>query len=268
MSAASRRGPTAGRAGPSGGRTGGLLGHAALANRKDVRNAVEAARGAASWSRASGHARAQVLYYMAENLAAREAGFAALLTAMTGRDGAAEAARSVERLFHFAAWADKWDGGARGVPIRGVALAMREPVGAIGALCADEAPLLGLVTVIGAGLATGSRVVAVASEPFPLAAAELIQVLETSDVSAGVVNLLTGSHAELAPTLAGHADLDAVWSFSSTDLSGEIERISAADLKRSWVNNGRGRDWMATPGREWLEQASEVKTVWIPYGEG
>ena len=250
------------------GADGRLLGHAALANRKDVRNAVEAARGAAAWSRASGHARAQVLYYMAENLAAREAGFAALLTAMVGRDGAAEAARSVERLFHFAAWADKWDGGARGVPIRGVALAMREPVGAVGALCADEAPLLGLVTVIGAAMAAGSRVVAVASEPFPLAAAELIQVLETSDVPAGVVNLLTGSHAELAPTLAGHADLDAVWSFSSTDLSGEIERLSAADLKRTWVNNGRGRDWMATPGREWLEQASEVKTVWIPYGEG
>ncbi len=246
---------------------GGLVGHASLANRKDVRNAVEAAR-ASSWRKASGHARAQVIFYLAENLAGRRDELAARIEAMTGEDGAAEVEASVERLFHFAAWADKWDGGVRGAPIRGVALAMREPVGVVGALCPDEAPLLGLVTVMGAAMALGNASVLVASEPYPLAAWELATVLEASDVPAGAVNVLTGSHAELAPVLAGHMGVDAVWSFSSSDVSGEVERLSAADLKRTWVNYGRARDWMETPGREWLEAASEVKTIWIPYEEG
>ena len=246
---------------------GGLVGHASLANRKDVRNAVEAAR-ASSWRRATGHARAQVMFYAAENLAARASEFAARLEAMTGEDGRAEVEASVERLFHFAAWADKWDGGVRGAPIRGVALAMRERVGVVGALCPDEAPLLGLVTVMGAAMALGNASVLVGSEPYPLAAWDLATVLEASDVPGGAVNLLTGSHAELAPALAGHMGVDAVWSFSSSDLSGEVERLSAGDLKRTWVNHGHARDWAETPGREWLEAASEVKTIWIPYGEG
>ena len=246
---------------------GGLVGHASLANRKDVRNAVEAAR-ASSWRRATGHARAQVMFYAAENLAARASELAARLEAMTGEDGRAEVEASVERLFHFAAWADKWDGGVRGAPIRGVALAMRERVGVVGALCPDEAPFLGLVTVMGAAMALGNASVLVGSEPYPLAAWDLATVLEASDVPGGAVNLLTGSHAELAPALAGHMGVDAVWSFSSSDLSGEVERLSAGDLKRTWVNHGHARDWAETPGREWLEAASEVKTIWIPYGEG
>ena len=245
----------------------GLVGHASMANRKDVRNAVEAAR-ASSWRKATGHARAQVMFYLAENLAARAGEMAGRLDAMTGDDGAAEVEASVERLFHFAAWADKWDGGVRGAPIRGVALAMREPVGVVGALCPDEAPLLGLVTVMGAAMALGNAAVLVASEPYPLAAWDLATVLEASDVPAGAVNVLTGSHAELAPVLAGHMGVDAAWSFSSSDVSGEVERLSAGDLKRTWVNHARARDWMATPGHEWLEAASEVKTIWIPYGEG
>ena len=245
---------------------GGLVGHASVANRKDVRNAVEAARGS-PWRRMTGHARAQVIYYAAETLAARAGELAARVEAMTGEDGAAEAEASIERLFHFAAWADKWDGGARGVPLRGLALALREPVGVVGALCPDEAPLLGLVTVTGAAMALGNTAVLVASEPHPLAAWDLATVLEASDVPAGAVNLLTGSHAELGPVLASHMGVDAVWSFSSTDLSGEVERLSAGDLKRSWVNHGRARDWWETPGTEWLEAASETKTVWVPYGE-
>jgi aldehyde dehydrogenase (NAD+) len=245
---------------------GGLVGHASVANRKDVRNAVEAARGSA-WRRMTGHARAQVIYYAAEQLSARSGEFARRLEAMTGGDGAAEVDASVERLFHFAAWADKWDGGARGVPMQGLALALREPVGVIGALCPDEAPLLGLVTVMGAAMALGNASVLVASEPFPLAAWDLATVLEASDVPAGAVNLLTGPHGELAPVLAAHMGVDAVWSFSSTELSEEIERLAAEDLKRSWVNHGQARDWSETPDTEWLEAASEVKTVWVPYGE-
>jgi aldehyde dehydrogenase (NAD+) len=249
---------------------GKLLGHASLANRKDLRNAVEAAQAAKGWSKTTGHNRAQILFYLAENLSARADEFARRLTALTGassRDAAMEVETSIQRLFTWAAWADKYDGAAKGVPMRGIALAMNEHVGVIGALCADEAPLLGLVTVLGATLAMGNRLIAIASQPFPLAATDLYQVLETSDVPAGVVNILTGSHAELAPQLAGHMDVDAVWSFSSTDLSAVIEKESATNLKRTWVNNGKARDWTRDEAHTFLAQSTEVKTVWVPYGE-
>ncbi|SDY18828.1 aldehyde dehydrogenase family protein [Citreimonas salinaria] len=248
---------------------GGLMGQAPIANRKDVRNAVEAARGAAGWSGATAHNRAQVIYYIAENLAARAEEFAARIDRMTGgTGGAAEVTASVQRLFTYGAWADKVDGRAAQAPVRGIALALRESCGVIGALCPDEAPLLGLISVVGPAIAMGNRVVAVASEPFPLAALDFYQVLDTSDVPGGVVNILTGDHAELAKTLAAHADVDAVWSFSSSDISGAVERAAAGNLKRTWVNNGRARDWTgpAGEGRAFLDAATEVKTVWVPYG--
>ncbi len=246
---------------------GALLGHVSLANRKDIRNAVEAANAARGWGKTTGHNRAQILYFIAENLSARAGEFAERLRAMTGGDGRAEVDQSIRRLFTYAAWADKFDGQAHGVPIRGVALAMREPVGTIGALCPDEAPLLGLISVMAPAIAMGNRTVLVASEAFPLAATDFYQVLETSDVPGGVVNILTGSHAELAPHLAAHLDVDAVWSFSSSDLSRVIEAKSAGNLKRTWVNNGRTTDWSRAEGRGWLEQATEVKNIWVPYGE-
>ncbi|MBD3679620.1 MAG: aldehyde dehydrogenase family protein [Rhodobacteraceae bacterium] len=249
---------------------GKLLGHAGLANRKDVRNAVEAATGAAGWAKTTGHLRAQILYYIGENLSARASEFATRLREMTGATPAQakeEVEASVSRFFTYAAWADKFDGAAKGVPLRGIALAMNEPVGVIGALCPDEAPLLGLVSCMAPAIAMGNRVVAVASEPFPLAATDFYQVLDTSDVPGGVVNILTGSHAELAPALAGHLGVDAVWSFSSSDISGVIEREAAGNLKRTWVNHGQTTDWPTAEGREFLEAATEVKTVWVPYGE-
>ena len=221
-------------------------------------------------SKTTGHLRAQILYYIAENLSARSDELAKRLNAMTGgRNGAKEVEASVKRLFTYAAWADKFDGQAHGVPIRGVALAMREPVGVIGALCPDEAPLLGLVSAMAPAITMGNRAVLVASEPFPLAATDFYQVLETSDVPGGVVNILTGRHWELAGPLASHYDVDAVWNFSSTDLSAEIERGSAGNLKRTWVNNGQTRDWTgaAGEGRAFLEAATEVKNIWVPYGE-
>jgi len=248
---------------------GRLLGHVGLANRKDIRNAVEAAQGAKGWGKNTGHLRAQILYYVAENVAARADELAQRIHDLTGRDGADEVEASVRRLFTWAAWADKFDGRAKGVPIRGIALAMNEPVGVIGALCPDEAPLLGLVSTIAPAIAMGNRVVAVASEPYPLAATDFYQVLDTSDVPGGVVNILTGSHAELAPQLAGHMDVDAVWSFSSSDLSQVVERESAATLKRTWVNQGRARDWFGSEGEghAFLSATTEIKTIWVPYGE-
>ena len=192
---------------------------------------------------------------------------------MTGEDETSaerEVGLSIDRLFTYAAWADKYDGAAHGAPIRGVALAMNEPVGAIGIICPDEAPLLGLISLIAPALAMGNTVVAIPSEPYPLSATDLYQVFETSDLPGGVVNLITASHEEVGQTLAGHMDLDAVWYFGSGGLTGEIEKASATNLKRVWANHGLARDWFGIEqgeGRGFLRQATEVKNVWIPYGE-
>ncbi|WP_417248406.1 aldehyde dehydrogenase family protein [Celeribacter sp.] len=246
---------------------GKLLGHASLANRKDIRNAVEAARGAGGWTKATAHLRAQIIYYIGENLSARSDEFAARIVDLTGTTkgkAEAEVEGAISTLFTYAAWCDKYDSAAKPVPMRGVALAMKEPVGVIGAFC-DDRPLGGLVDVIAPAIAMGNRVVAVASEAYPLAATDFYQVLDTSDVPAGVVNILTGAHEGLAAPMAGHLNVDAVWSFSSADLSKTIEIESAGNLKRTWVNYGQSRP---IPSKEWLAQATEVKTVWVPYGEG
>jgi aldehyde dehydrogenase (NAD+) len=262
--------PDGGYSAPVWGKSGGLLGHVSLANRKDVRNAVEAAHAAAGWSKTTGHLRAQILYYIAENLSARRTEFASRLNDMQGgKSGAAEVEASIRRLFTYAAWADKFDGQAHGVPIRSVALAMREPVGVIGATCPDDVPLLGLMSLMAPAIAMGNRVVLCASEPFPLPATDFYQILETSDVPGGVVNILTGPHSETAPHLASHLGVDAMWHFGGSDLSRRIEDASSGNLKRTWVNNGLARDWMGPngEGRPFLEASTEVKNVWVPYGE-
>jgi aldehyde dehydrogenase (NAD+) len=264
--------PDGGYSRPVFGRRGKLLGHAGIGNRKDIRNAVEAARGASGWSKATGHLRAQVLYYVAENLSARAEEFATRLTEMAGVSPAraeAEVAASVDRLFSYAAWADKFDGAAKSVPIRGIALAMREPVGVIGILAPDEAPLLGAVSLLAPAIAMGNRVVLVPSWPHPLAVTDLYQVLDTSDVPGGVVNIVTGDPADLGGTLAGHLDVDALWSFSGRADASALEAASAGNLKRTWVNHAGNPDW-ASPaggGRRFLDAATEVKTIWVPYGE-
>jgi aldehyde dehydrogenase (NAD+) len=250
--------------------SGAALGQVPIANRKDLRNAVEAAQAAAGWGKTTGHNRAQILYFIAENVSARRAEFAANIDASTGGDrGSQEVEASINRLFSYAAWADKYDGQAKGVPLRGLALALHEPVGVVAAFCADECPLLGLISAMGPALAMGNRCVLIASEPFPLIATDFCQILETSDVPAGVVNILTGCHRDLVEPVASHLNLDAVWSFSSSDLSAQIETASAGNLKRTWVNNGRQHDWFsnAAEGRSFLVAATEVKTVWVPYGE-
>lgn len=250
-------------------RAGVLIGQAPIGSRKDIRNAVEAARGAAGWSSATAHLRAQILYYLGENLSARSTEFAALIDRLTGTaQGTKEVEACVDRLFTYAAWADKFDGQVKSVPMRAVAMGLREPCGVIGAFCDDALPLLGLISAMAPAIAMGNRAVLVASEPFPLAALDFYQVLETSDVPGGVVNILTGSHEELAPTLASHMDVDAVWNFSSSDLSANLEAGAAGNLKRVWTNYGKARNWFGAPGegRAFLDAATEVKTVWVPYG--
>ncbi|PIE07656.1 MAG: aldehyde dehydrogenase [Rhodobacterales bacterium] len=249
---------------------GTLLGHAGLATRKDLRNAVEAARKAGAWAGASAHLRAQILFYIGENLSARAEEFATRINALTGaRNGAREVELAIERLFTWAAWCDKHDGAVKPVPMRGAALATHEPVGVIGAFCPDEAPLLGLVSLMAPAIAMGNRVVLAASQPYPLAATDFYQVLETSDLPPGVVNILTGWHSDFASALAGHFDVDAVWAHSGADISALVEHEAAGNLKRTWVNNARARDWFGPEGesREFLHHATEVKTIWIPWGE-
>ena len=251
--------PDGGYSKPVFGPKGKPVGHVSIANRKDVRNAVEAMNAAKGWGKTTGHLRAQILYYIAENLSARSDEFANRIKALTGKSGTAEVEQSIQALFSAAAWADKFDGQVHGVPIRGVALAMKEPVGKIAALC-DDTPLLGLVSAMAPAIAMGNRITLIASDPFPLAATDFYQVLETSDVPAGVVNILTGDHAALAPDLAKHMDIDALWSFSSQDLAQPIEALSATNLKRTWITQ-------SPTIKASLHAATEVKNVWIPYGE-
>jgi aldehyde dehydrogenase (NAD+) len=124
-----------------------------------------------------------------------------------------------------------------------------------------------MISTIAPVIAMGNTCVVVPSDAFPLAATDFYQVLETSDLPGGVVNIVTGPHGDLGDTLAGHDDVDAVWYFGSTDLSAGIEQAAAHNLKRSWVNNGLSRDWAAAEGQEFLRHATEVKNIWIPYGE-
>ncbi|MBA3672391.1 MAG: aldehyde dehydrogenase family protein [Gemmatimonadaceae bacterium] len=251
------------------GHDGRVLGEVGDGNRKDLRNAVEAAHAAfGGWSKATGHARAQILYYIAENLAARGDEFTRRLDALTGEDGRGEVDAAVSRLFTYAAWADKYDGLVHQVPLRGVALAMNEPIGVIGLGCPDESPLLGLVSLIGPALATGNTVVAIPSTR-ALAATDFYQVLETSDLPAGTVNIVTGPRDALVKTLAEHDDVDAIWYFGSRDGVRAVELASASNMKRTFCES-ESRDWRdarQSEGRAFLREATQVKNIWIPYGE-
>ena len=241
-------------------------------NRKDIRNAVEAAHAAAAWSHASGHQRGQILYYIAENLAPRADEFAERIAVLTGAPAATgrrEVDAAIARLFSYAAWADKYDGAVHHVPIRGVTLAMNEPIGVMGIACPEECPLLGFVSLVAPAVAVGNTVVAIPSEAHPLAAIELYTVLDASDVPPGVINIVTGAKHALAKVLAEHDDVDAVWYFGDRAAGAEVERASAGNMKRTWVEWSR-RDWTdprQAEGRDFLRAATQVKNIWIPYGE-
>ena len=264
--------PDQGYSRPVPGAGGAVVGEVGEGNRKDIRDAVEAAHRAAEWGRGAGHARAQVLYYIAENLSARADEFARRLDAQTG-SGEAAAAREVQaaisRLFTYAAWADKFDGAVHQVPIRGVTLAMPEPIGVIGIAAPDACPLLGLVSLVAPAVAVGNTVVAIPSPRHPLSATDFYGVLETSDLPDGVINIVTGDREALARVLAEHLDVDAVWYWGTAAGVKAVEEASAGNLKRTWASE-RGRDWLdpaSGEGREFLRHATQVKNIWIPYGE-
>ena len=244
-----------------------IVGEFARANRKDVRNAVEAAEGAAtSWASATEFLRSQILYYLAENLVAGRDAMLSALAKGGSHDPRAEFEASVATILHYAAWADKYDGQVHQAPMRGLVYTRNEPLGA-SAVIAPNAP--GLAGFVGACLpliAMGSPVVAVASEKAPLAAMELVRVIEASDVPSGVWNVLTGVHSELEPTLGDHLGLNALWHFGSVEGGQRIQKLSAGNLKQTWAMPEGTVDWFATPSQEFLRRATQVKNIWVPYG--
>jgi aldehyde dehydrogenase (NAD+) len=256
------------------GQDGSVVGEAPLGSRKDIRNAVEAARGvAAKWGKTTAHGRAQVLYFLAENLALRESEIVAKLAQFVGQEQAErEFAATVERTFHYAAWCDKFEGSVHQPPMKMVALAMIEPVGVIGLLAPDITPLLGLMSLVLPCIAMGNAVVAVPSETAATLMGELYQVFDTSDLPGGVVNLVAGKAMELGKTLAEHDDVDAVWSFRDEAAATMVKAASIGNLKQTFVSpeTGGTLDWFdakQAQGRYMLRHATQVKNIWVPYGE-
>src|SRR6266446_4031535 len=253
------------------GADGSLLGEAPLGNRKDIRNAVEAARKAEGWGKATAHNRAQVLYYIAENLSQRREEIAGRLSAVVGRKQAdAEVSLGIERIFSYAAWADKYDGAVHNPPFRNVALAMKEPIGTVGVVCPADAPLLGFLSLVMPAISTGNTVIAIPSEKYPLITGDLYQVFETSDLPDGVVNIVTGRAAELMKTLAEHDDVEAIWCFTDEASAAAVKTLSVGNLKQVFTNEGRAIDWFDVKqgeGRWFLDHTVQVKNIWVPYGE-
>ena len=259
-------GPIAGKRGRS------LLAFAAQGSRKDARDAVKAARGAfGGWSGATAYNRGQVLYRVAEVLEGRAAQFAAEVAAAEGVSQAsakAQVSAAIDRWVWYAGWPDKVAqvaGASNQVAGPYLNVSTPEPTGVVAILAPAAPSLLGLVSVLAPVIATGNTAVLAASQAHPLPAITLAEVLATSDVPGGVVNILTGDQAELAPVLAGHMDVDAIdLTGADADSAAELTRLAADNLKR--VFRGGGDDWLANPGTRRLLDFVEIKTVWHPAG--
>jgi acyl-CoA reductase-like NAD-dependent aldehyde dehydrogenase len=244
---------------------------AARASRKDVRDAVVVARGAVGkWAGATAYNRGQVLYRVAEMIEGRAAQFAAEIGDAEGMS-AADARRTVDavidRWVWYAGWPDKVAqvaGGANPVAGPYFNFSVPEPTGVVAVIAPAESSLLGLASVVAPVIATGNAAVVVASQDRPLPAITLSEVLATSDVPGGVVNILTGHTAELAPVLAGHFDVNAI-DLTGVPASGraELERLAASNVKRVFCAED---DWTAPPTPRRMLAFLEIKTVWHPVG--
>jgi acyl-CoA reductase-like NAD-dependent aldehyde dehydrogenase len=252
---------------------GGFLANAARASRKDARDAVAAARkGFNAWSKATPYNRGQVIYRIAEMLQGRSADFAELIAVSTGmkpRHAADEVSAAVDRLVHYAGWTDKLTavlGSANPVSGPYFSYSAPEPTCVVGVLAPTGSPLLGLVSVVAPVITSGNACVVVAAEPDPCVAIAFAEVLATSDVPGGVVNILTGSAAELAPHLAAHADVNALdLTGAEPELRSSLEQAAAETVKRVYVPSGRP-DFAASPGLVRLRAFVEIKTIWHPTG--
>jgi len=252
-------------------KSGQLIGEVGLGNRKDIRNAVEAARKASGWARTTAHNRAQILYYMAENLSQRRREIEHRLAAAVGEpQAAAEVNASIERVFSYAAWTDKFEGAVHNPPFRSIAIAMNEPIGTVGIICPGEAPLLGFLSLVMPAIAAGNTTIVVPSETYPLITGDLYQLFDTSDLPGGVVNIVTGYASQLLKTLAEHDDVDAIWCFADEASAFAAKSFSTGNLKQVFTNEGRVIDWFDVTqgeGRWFLHHATQVKNIWVPYGE-
>ncbi|HZR56589.1 MAG TPA: aldehyde dehydrogenase family protein [Terriglobales bacterium] len=253
------------------GQNGQLLGEASLGNRKDIRNAVEAARKAAGWARSSAHNRAQILYYLAENLSQRQDEVVHRLAGAVGeKQAAAEVSSGIERIFSYAAWADKFDGAVHNPPFRNVTLAMNEPIGTVGIVCPAEVPLLGFFSLVLPVIAMGNTAIVIPSETYPLITGDLYQLFDTSDVPGGIVNIVSGQSSQLLKTLAEHDDVDSIWCFTDETSAVAAKSFSIGNLKQVFTNEGRAIDWFDVKqgeGRWFLQHATQIKNIWVPYGE-
>ena len=249
-----------------------LLGTVGDGNPKDIRDAVQAAtKAAVGWGKRAAYNRSHILHHVAENLRVRRKEFASSLAAMTGcseEEGEKEVDETISRLFTYAAYADKYGGEVKETPFYGVTSSVNEPVGVIGAVCGDANPLLQFVSLVAPAIARGNAVVVVPSEKYPLAATHLYQAFDTSDdLPGGVVNIVTGQSDILARALSEHQGVDGMWYFGDQEGRYHVERLAAGNMKRTFV--GRDRDWMAKEqgeGEEFLREACEVKTIWMPIG--
>ncbi len=238
------------------------LGLAARANRKDVRNAVEAAN-KSSWGSMTGHGRAQVLWFIAENLEPSSEEMARCIDSMTGcgmEKAKEEVAAAVECWTWWASWSDKHDGAVHDTPWRGLVLAIHEPFGTAGLICPQQQPLLGLVSLCAPLLAAGNDVIAVPSTA-ALAAVEMCRIIEHSDLPAGALNLLTGDAAEIGPVLASHDDVDLLWHVSDGELAQQLESESSGNMKVCWRPGE-----LSDRSRRLLDRGSQVKNIWLPHG--
>src|ERR687893_2997924 len=253
--------------------SGGFLANAALASRKDARDAVAAARkGFAAWSKATPYNRGQVIYRIAEMLEGRSAQFVELIRVSTGagEDAArAEVEATIDRLVHYAGWTDKLTavlGSANPVSGPYFSYSAPEPTGVVAILAPTGSPLLGLVSVIAPVITSGNACVVVSAEPDPCVAIAFAEVLATSDVPGGVVNILTGSTAELAPHLAAHADVNALdLTGAEPELRTSLEQAAAETVKRGYVPRGTP-NFAEPPGLARLRAFVEIKTIWHPTG--
>ena len=240
---------------------GGTVGEVGRGNRKDIRDAVEAASGATKWANVNAHSRAQVLYYIAENLDQRKSEYAARISSMTGcsnEDATNEVADTVEEWFRWAAWCDKYDGAVHETTMHGLVLAVNEAVGVVGVTCPNQRPLHGFTRLVAPLIAMGNAVIAIPSESYPLSATDLYQVLETSDLPDGVLNIVTGIHSEFVGDLAAHDGVDSMW-VGAGDIA-EVQIASVTNMKRVWKANTGASD------AEMLRQATHVKNIWLPHG--
>jgi acyl-CoA reductase-like NAD-dependent aldehyde dehydrogenase len=252
---------------------GRFLANAALASRKDARDAVTAARKAfGRWSGKTAYNRGQIVYRVAEMLEGRRAQFVAEVSRSEGlaaRRAEAAVDASIDRLVWYAGWADKLAqvvGSTNPVAGPYFDFSVPEPTGVVAIIAPQESSLLGLVSVVAPAIVTGNAVVALASEHRPLPAITLTEVLATSDLPGGVVNMLTGRVAEVAPWLASHMDVNAIDLAGVEDeaLARDLELAAADNLKR--VLRPRGERWTATPDLSRMVWALETKTVWHPIG--